>query len=176
MSAMQALWLDYQRPLPGRHWPGLILLAAGLLLCGFLLMQSFSIGTQITVAEQQLSRLKRGIERQRIIAGTEMQAAGIGETVQSRASPSAARWEALLASLESAGDDSVTLLSIEPGAKEISISGEARDLGSALDYVKRLQKSAVFADVHLAKHQLLIENPYRPVLFTILAKWRGGLP
>jgi hypothetical protein len=32
MSAMPLLWLDYQRAFPGRHWPGLLLLAAGVLL------------------------------------------------------------------------------------------------------------------------------------------------
>ena len=90
------------------------------------------------------------------------------------ASPSAARWESLLVSLEAAGNESVTLLALEPGARDISISGEASDLGAALDYVKRLQNAAVFADAHLVKHELIKENPYRPVRFTLLAGWREG--
>lgn len=173
---MQTLWLDYQRPLPGRHWPGLLLLAAGVLLCGSLLMQSLSIATETAATEQQVSRLKRDIERQRLFAAAEEQVAGIGEKEQRMASPSAARWESLLVALESAGDDSVTLLAIEPGAKEVSVSGEARNLDASLDYVKRLQNADVFSDVHLVKYQLLTENPSRPVRFALLAKWRGGSP
>jgi hypothetical protein len=176
MNTMQPLWLDYQRPFPGRHWPGFLLLGAGLLLFGGLLMHSFSLADEIAASEKQVLRLKREIDRQRLLAETGKPATGAPDGAPGPTSPSAARWEALLLALESASDDSLTLLAIEPGPREISISGEARDLGASLDYVKRLQNFAVFADVHLVRHQLLTENPYRPVRFALSARWRGSLP
>jgi hypothetical protein len=173
-SVMQPLWLDYQRPLPGRQRPGFLLLAAGLLSCGLLLGQSVSLSDDMAATERQVVRLKREAERRRLLASTGQRAVDAGQLEQRMASPSAARWESLLVSLEAAGNESVTLLALEPGAREISISGEASDLGAALDYVKRLQNAAVFADAHLVKHELIKENPYRPVRFTLLAGWREG--
>lgn len=171
MSPVQPLWLDYQRPLPGRNGPGFLLLAVGLLLAGLLLAQSMSITAELTATEQQVSRLKRESERRRLLASVGRQEQdAVTETRLS--SPSASRWESLLTSLENAGNDSVTLLGLEPGSREISISGEARNLGAALDYVQRLQGASVFAEVHLARHEIVMENPYRPVRFTLQAGWR----
>lgn len=175
MSVMPLLWLDYQRAFPGRHWPGLLLLAAGVLLCGSLLMTSFLLDDEVAATGQQVLRLQREIERRRLFAETGKPVAGAPESALRPASPSAARWDALLGALEGAGDDSVTLLTLDPGVRDLLIAGEARDLGAALDYVTRLQSAAVFAEVYLLKHELLTENPYRPVRFTLRAGWREGV-
>lgn len=172
MTATRPLWLDYQRPPPGRHWPGFLLLAFGLLLGGLLLAQSFSIDAELAASEQQVSRLKREAERRRLLAAIERPAAGAVEREARLSSPSAARWEALLVLLENAGNDSVTLLSLEPGARDVSLAGEARNLDACLDYVARLQAASVFADVHLVTHEIVRENPNRPVRFALQARWR----
>lgn len=174
---MRALSLDYQRTLPGRHRPGFAVLAAGLALCALLAAQSFSLVDELAATEQQVVKLRRDAERRRPPAGGERAVAEAtpGEATPGEArppSPSAARWEALLGSLEKAGDDSVTLLGLEPGARDISITGEARNIAASLDYAQRLQQAPVFAEVHPVKHEVVGEHPYRPVRFTLSARWR----
>jgi hypothetical protein len=172
MSAMRPLWLDYQRPLPGQHVPGLVLLGTSLLLCAVLLAQSMSTTDVLADTEQQLIKLRRDAERRRLFASPERAAA---EAVRAEArlpAPPAGRWDALLGALENASSETVTLLSLEPSRRDITISGEARDLGATLDYVKRLHAASVFVDAYLIKHELVRENPYRPVRFTLLAQWR----
>lgn len=172
MKAMRPLWLDYRRPLPGRQRPGLLLLLTALLLCGVVLEELFSIDAELASTERQVARLRREAERRTDAARTDSPATTAAQSERRAASPSAARWESLLHSLESAADDSVTLLALDPGPQTIAIGGEARDLGAALDYVNRLQATPIFADVHLARHEVVSENPHRPVRFTLQANWR----
>jgi Tfp pilus assembly protein PilN len=175
MTTLSPLWLDYQRPFPGHHWPGWLLLAMGGLLCSGLLIHSISLGDQIAATDRQVLKLKREIERQRLLAETGTPAARTSERAPHPSSLAPVRWESLLVALESAGSDSVTLLALEPGVRDVSIDGEARDFAAATDYVNRLQNANIFTDVYLARHQLVTENPYRPVRFTLLAKWREGV-
>jgi hypothetical protein len=173
--AMRTLRLDYQRPAFGYQWPGLVLLFSGLLLCALLFQQSFSISSELMLTEQHVFKLKREAERRRLLVSSERSAEEGGQDEKRRASPSAARWEALLSALERTSDDSVTLLGLEPGAREMTLIGEARTLGAALDYVKRLQVLPQFADIHLTRHEIVNEHPYRPVRFTLQTTWREAL-
>jgi len=176
MSTLRPLWLDYQRPLPGRQWPGLLLLATSLLLCGGLLAESYSLSSESEATQQQVFKLKRESERRSLLTRAEQPFAGTAREETDEKSrtlpPSAARWESLLGALEKAGDDSVTLLTLEPNPREIIIFGEAVDIGASLDYAKRLQSAPVLASVYLVKHETLREHQHRPVRFTLLAKWR----
>lgn len=168
-KAMPPLWLDYRRLPPGRRLPGILLLGGSLLLAGFLLAVSNDISMDVELAEQHLDKLRQAGERQRLFAVPSPSTAA-AETPPT--SPSAARWESLLASLEAAGDDTVTLLSLTPGAREIVITGEAAGLDPALEYARRLQAAAAFSRAHLAKYELVSDHPRRPVRFTVLAEWR----
>lgn len=168
-KAMPPLWLDYRRSPPGRQLPGIMLLGCSLLLAGFLLAISSNISTDAELAEMRLEKLRQTSERQRLfgVPGTSTAAPKTSST-----SPSATRWESLLTSLEAAGDNTVTLLSLTPGAREIVITGEASGLDPAFEYAQRLQASAGLSRAHLAKYELLSNHPRRPVLFTVLAQWR----
>ncbi|MGE5469611.1 MAG: hypothetical protein ACM3X0_02305 [Bacteroidota bacterium] len=174
--ALPPLWLDYQRLPPGRRLPGIALLVGSVLLAGFLVQLAVNTGAETTVAEQQVARLRQAAERRRLFEGADRAArdaeaaASAGKTL----SPSASRWAALFSSLEAASDETVTLLSLAPGAREIVITGEAKDLDAALDYAKRLLASRVLANPHLAKYEVVREHPRQPVRFTLLAEWREG--
>lgn len=172
-TPMAPLWLDYQRPPPGRQLPGIVLLIASLLLSAVLLNLAIDISTETAVAERQVAKLRQAAERRRLFAAAESSTASTaGQEGRAAASPSAARWESMLTSLEAAGDDTVTLLSLSPGAREIVIVGEAKGLVAALDYARRLQGARAFGNAHLAKYEILREHPRQPVQFTLLAEWR----
>ena len=176
MSTLRPLWLDYQRPLPGRQWPGLLLLSSSVLLSGLLLAESFSLSSEWAATQQQVFKLKREDERRRLFTSTDKPFDPAAHEGARPLPPAAARWESLLGALENEGDDSITLLALEPGPRETTISGEAADIGASLDYAKRLQSAPVFADVYLVKHEIVREHPHRPVRFALLARWREALP
>lgn len=164
---MPPLWLDFQRPPPGRSLPGIILLLASLLLAGLLLGLALDVASETASAEQQLGRLRQVAERQRLFAGFAPSTAATTPA----ASPPDGRWEALFGALETAGNETVTLLSLNPGNREIVITGEAVGLEAALDYARRLQAAPALSHAHLVKYEVVREHPRQPVLFTLLAEW-----
>lgn len=163
---MRALWLDFQQKPPGRRRPGWLLLAAGIVGAGLLLILYQDAAGEQETLQQQVSRLRRG--------GTSLPSGG--ETGQTAAGQPPARWEALFAGLEAAADDTVTLLGLQPGGKEIQITGEARDLAAAAAYVERLQATRALRNPHLTRTETLLEHPRRPLRFTLAADWQGGPP
>jgi len=168
---MQALHLDFQRSVPGHRRLGLLLLAAGLVLSGVLLIQYRSIAAEIEDLQRQLVQLNSAA-----IVSAEA-AAGAGRATQSApVSHSAAQWEAMFAALEAVGDESVTLLGLLPGASEIQISGEAKNLAAMMAYVGRLQSTRPFANVHLTQSEIVAEHAQHPVRFSLAAPWSGELP
>ncbi len=86
-------------------------------------------------------------------------------------------WSTLLDDLESAARDNgkdVALLEIAPdrNKKTVRISGEARTLTSALDYLSRLQSAESVAYPLLENHEIRTSERDRPVHFVIVADWR----
>lgn len=164
-KAPPPLWLDYQRPPPGRETPGRILLGISLLLGLILLIASGQLA-------DERDELAQSVHRQRPAAGISAGfSASTGGSPES-APPGAERWDALFGTLEAAGDDSVTLLSLAPTNRNVRIAGEARDLTAALAYAQRLQSAATLGDVHLEDYEVMREHPRQPVRFTLQANWR----
>lgn len=174
---MPLLWLDYQRPPPGRQLPGIGLLIVSLILSALLFGSAVDISTDTALSERQVAKLRQAAERRRLFAPPEASGApGSSQEPALPVSPSARRWESLLSSLETAGDENVTLLSLTPGGREIVITGEAKGLGEALDYAQRLQAAGALSNAHLAKYEVQREHPRQPVQFTVLSEWREGAP
>jgi hypothetical protein len=87
-------------------------------------------------------------------------------------------WTELLAELEAASGESasqVAVLSIEPdhAKRLVHITGESRDLPTALAYVQRLQKSTLLRYPMLDSHDVKNDDPQRPVRFALSAEWRA---
>ena len=86
-------------------------------------------------------------------------------------------WALLLNDLESAAKDSakdVALLEIAPDREKqtVRLSGEARSLQAALDYLSRLQEADSIIYPLLENHEIQISDRNRPVRFVIVADWR----
>jgi len=84
-------------------------------------------------------------------------------------------WPELFRDLEVATDPTVSLMAIQPdtAARSVRLEGEARDYGSVLAFVGRLEDTRAFSIVHVASHQVRVEAPARPVGFALLAGWRA---
>lgn len=89
-----------------------------------------------------------------------------------------APWDALLADIESAMDERVALLGLEPDLlrKELRLRGEAKDIDSVLDFMRRIDATAMLDAAHLDQHQLNLQDPQRPVLFVLVARWSVAEP
>jgi hypothetical protein len=82
-------------------------------------------------------------------------------------------WLALFAAVETAYDDNVTLLGVEPEPerREVRLIAEAKDVEAMLAYVRQVRQSPVLRDAWLANHQVNQQDPLRPVRFSIIARW-----
>jgi len=82
-------------------------------------------------------------------------------------------WPALFTQLENTATPDIALLTIRPGAAKgrLRISGEARHLADALDFVRRLGNSGVLTDVVLDSHEVVETDPQKPVRFAVSARW-----
>ena len=86
-------------------------------------------------------------------------------------------WSLLMNDLEAAARDNgedVALLEIAPDRIKgsVRISGEARTLSSALDYLSRLQDAESVSYPLLENHEIRTAERERPVNFVIVADWR----
>jgi Fimbrial assembly protein (PilN) len=83
-------------------------------------------------------------------------------------------WDALFGALEAAQTERASLISIEPdaGGGTVTLTGEAKDYLAALSYVANLEQQKFLSRVHLARHETRLNDPQRPVAFTISASWK----
>ncbi len=165
---MRPLWLDFQRSEPGPRRIGTGLLLAGLVCASLLTVDYLALSGQLEAREFQVSRLQRQADMSR-----EMQ-----ESRAEGAAPS--RWDQLFGALEGASSEQVTLLALKPGSGTLQISGEAKDMGAALDYLGRLQQVPSLRQTWLTHSEIDQESPLHPLRFTLATQWKepgqdGGL-
>jgi hypothetical protein len=82
-------------------------------------------------------------------------------------------WNKLFMALESTANNQVALLSIQPDARKqlIHISGEAKSLETILDYIAQLRSQETLAQIALTSHEIKLQDPDKPVRFSLSAKW-----
>jgi hypothetical protein len=85
---------------------------------------------------------------------------------------------ALFNAVDGSGRQDIALLSLEPDLQKgaVKIGGEAKDFEALLNYVKELSRREVFGSVMLQNHQIQREIAEKPVLFTLMAYWKGVAP
>jgi hypothetical protein len=83
-------------------------------------------------------------------------------------------WAALVDALERASTREVALLQLQPDAQSrlVRLTLEARSRQAMFDYVRRLESARVLADAHILSHQVLLDNPQRPIQFSVQAVLR----
>lgn len=84
-------------------------------------------------------------------------------------------WGAIIESVEGASTADVALLQLQPDAqqRQLRLGAEARSQQAMLEYLQRLAAARALSEVHVVNHQLQLEDPHRPVRFTVQASLRG---
>jgi Tfp pilus assembly protein PilN len=169
---------------PGRRPASL----AGRLMLGcgaaLLMLALFELGSAVDARRTSLAALAELEARQALDAGPRRPAAKpdpayLAKVKSARliARSLTTPWAELLDSIESAPQQSVALLAVEPSTSKQSVrlTAEARDPEAMLGYLAALQKDSRLVSVLLLSHQLQIQTPGMPIRFQLQAQW-GAAP
>ncbi len=159
-------------------WPGVVLLALGVLACA-------SVAYEYRVNVQRRAALEyrmAALIRARTPADASDAAAQdprIAVSAEQAAQDLATPWTLLLAELEQISKDSqgqVALLGVEPdhAKHSVRVSAEARTLELALQYVERLQNSRSLEYPMLDRHELRADDAQHPVRFELTGMWKDA--
>jgi Tfp pilus assembly protein PilN len=166
---MQALRLDFRRGTGTPRWVAPAFLAVALAFAGDV---GYAFAKNLRLEkknEAALAKLEpRSFKTAAAPAASPEEIAAARETVQRLSTP----WEKLFGALESAANDQVALLAIEPDPKAgtVTISGESKDYLAALTYVLNLSRAEALSRVQLARHEQK-NDPQRSVGFSVSATW-----
>ena len=82
-------------------------------------------------------------------------------------------WNDLLEGIEQVEMQNIVLLSLTPNLKkqQLQLTGEAKDLASALQYVKQFEMQPMLSQVYLQKHVVDTQNTAKQVSFSLSARW-----
>lgn len=83
-------------------------------------------------------------------------------------------WERLFDSMEAVARKDVALLALAPDPERhlVKIGIEAKNAQAGLDYVRSLEEQPIFQEVQVQSHQIQIQDPDKPIRFTLQATWR----
>ena len=166
-TSLQALHLDFRRSSPTPRWVAPLLLAIAVAFAGDVGVSFFSSHRQMKKNEAALAKLDpRSYKPARNASPEEVALAR--ETLQRLSTP----WDKLFGALESAADEQVALLAIQPDprAGTVVISGDSKDYLAALTYVLNLSRADALSHVQLAKHEMKNDRQ-GTVAFSVSAQW-----
>jgi Tfp pilus assembly protein PilN len=180
---MRALHLDYQRSTRPIPWLGLGVLVSALAALAMMGGHYHELGQHIALWEVRVAHGERlSSHRARALRPASAQVARAQALEVQHANlvlrQLSLPWDTLFRAVESAGGDTVALLSMEPDIQKgtVRISGEAKDFAAMLEYIRQLGADDVFGSVHLQTHQIRQDDPQKPVRFSLLAVWKAGAP
>ena len=163
---MQPIKIDFCRTRKAPRWiaPVLLLVACGF--AGDVGLSFFKERDALLKNERALAALDpRSYKPARNATAEEVAAAK--DTLQRLSMP----WDSLFGALETAANDEVALLSIQPDPKtgSVLISGDSKDYLAALTYVLNLGNTDALEHVHLVRHEM--KTPGKAVGFSVSAQW-----
>jgi hypothetical protein len=170
---MRTLDLDYWRQERARPW------AFGLLAAGFLAVLVLADRYQaITVESNELRETMRKLESvsgpararaPRNAKETDERLRAARQVVAQLNVP----WDRLFRALEEIDEKDVGVLAISPDAnkQQVKLQMEAKSLESMLSYHRKLAESPVFSDMALTDHQVVQDDPDKPVRFNMNGTW-----
>lgn len=174
---MQRLSLDLVKsPMPA--WPGMLVLAIAIVGALFSYWQYLGVSERNAAMESELAqadmaRQKSHAARQpATLSSAELEAEG--RRAREVASLLLLPWRDLFSALESASQNNVALLAIEPDHKkhQIRITAEARDFEILVGYLKRLGDAPQLKFVRLLRYEVREDDKQHPLRFTVEASWR----
>lgn len=87
-------------------------------------------------------------------------------------------WRELLDALETATPKTIALLSLEPDAtrRQLKCVAEAKDSDAMIHYMEQLRNSTFFDSAVLLRHEVMEQDPNKPLRFQFEAHWSETRP
>ena len=149
-------------------WPGLLVLAASLVLATWLTERYRDARVEVARLETQSGliapeRPAKPIPKEKLAEETRSAEAVVRQLTLP--------WASLIGTIEQAATREVAILQLQPDAETrvLRLTAETRHRETMFDFVRRLNASQGLADVHLVSHQVQREDPQHPVQFSIQA-------
>jgi Tfp pilus assembly protein PilN len=171
------LMLDFASPQRRPSGPGLAALLIGATLLSLAMMQSDMQASRIASLESELSALGVDIEARRNkerrpsqkSADLDDRVAKANRIIKLLSPP----WEDVFNTVESLNGKDIAILSLEPelGSAQVRIGAEARNTRAMFDYLERMRNSGRLSPVVLQAHQVMTEDPHKPIRFGFTASW-----
>lgn len=174
---MRAILLDYQHNRRKPGWPDIVLLAGGLAVAMYVGIHSVKVFSEVNTLEEKQTAFERKSDRgapdSRLASLDAQQLRAEVKQANEVLAQLALPWESLFKDIESSQRNHVALLSIEPDPEKrvIKITGEAKDLGTMLGYIRFLQKKESLTGVYLQSHHIEQQTAEKPVRFVLAASW-----
>lgn len=172
---MNHIYLDYQRsnkPLP---WAGVVLILLAFAVLALVDLYYQGLTEKTGYWESKSGQVSRTAEphmssSSRDIHDMALEIKHANEVLNQISMP----WDKLFQAVEWSSGRDVALLTIEPDAGQhiVKISGEAKNIEAALNYIRYLSEQEIFTSVYLQSHQVQQRNPEKPVRFALVAAWR----
>lgn len=171
------LLLDFAGQQQRSRAPGLIAIALAGVVFALVLLQSDMNAERIAALEAELLTL--GIDRQaeRLREGRKPKRSGDLDDRVKKAnnvirllSPP---WEDVFRTVEALNGKDISVLSLEPdpNSAQVRIGAEARNAQAMIDYLERLRTSETLSPAILQSHQIMSEDPNKPIRFSFTASW-----
>lgn len=164
---MQRLELDFRKRRPASPWTGRVLLAIAVAFAADVALSYQAVQASLASNEARIAAAQPRATPQTKVSAEEIALAR--DTVQRLGMP----WHKLFGALESAANDQVALLGIEPDPKAgtVVISGDSKDYLAALTYVLNLSQAEALSGVQLVRHEANAKDPNGAVSFAVSAAW-----
>ena len=166
--------LDYAAAVRRPLWPGVLVLLLSLALGAALLERYLD-------ARQELARLEAAgsliaPERRPARAASKERLAEETRNAEAVVRQLTLPWASLVQAIEQAATRDVALLQLQPDAesRSLKLTAEARHRDAMFEYLRRLGVAPGLSEVHLVSHQVLRENPQRPIQFSVQASIAGA--
>jgi hypothetical protein len=167
------LELDYIAAPHRPRWLGVSLLVIALVVAGDLVVRLLDTQRELAALDAAQGLLntgrasRRAVPRERLDEET--------KTVDAVVRQLTVPWAQMIEAVEAASTGDVVLLQMQPEAQQrtVRLTAEAKSRESMLRYVRRLGQTRALSGVHMVSHQVQMENPSRPIQFSVQAGFRG---
>jgi len=170
---VRTLVLDYRRKERSQPW------AYGLLAAGFL--ATLVLADRYQAITEQSVELREAMRKLEVVSGparasdtrgtkeTDERLQGARQVVAQLNVP----WDTLFRALEGIDEKDVGVLAIspDPNKQQVKLQMEAKSLESMLSYHRKLAENPVFSDIALTDHQVVQDDPDKPVRFNMNGTW-----
>jgi Tfp pilus assembly protein PilN len=165
--------LDYVAVPSAPRWVGVSVLILALAVAGSLMYRHRDAQHQLAALDEaqgllNSDRRQRAVPKERL----EQEAKIIDAAVRQLTLP----WAQMIEAVEAASTSDVVVLQLQPEAQQrtLRLTAEAKNGEAMLRYVRRLSQSRVLSDVAPLSHQVQLEDPSRPVQFSVQASFRSA--